>query len=172
MTNFNPILDTDEKFLAERYTRELMEDGLAWDTLNMSDGDLRSAIIADLVSFLMWEKEKNTKLHITFEELTRFVDRSDVERIRQQLDHSEIKHLFDFDGNVYRMKDNHEILQAAMDFSGIWYDNFTPDSGDDVVKINHDVLHTAVTKHGGIDNLAAALSMELECNVPGNNRMN
>lgn len=168
MPNFHPTHNTADKFLGERYTRELMSDGLAWCTTNMSDEELRMAIIGDLVSYTMWEKEFNIQLPITFEELTRFVLPEDVERIRQQLEHEEIKHLFVFDNNVYRMKDDRAVLQAAMDFTGIWYETYVPPEGSEgIVVTNREVLTEAVEKYGSVDNLAKALAMDLETYVPG-----
>lgn len=165
MTNFNPVLNTDKKFLGEKYSRELMCDYLAWSTINMKDDGLREAIVSDLLSFLMWEKEKKTQLMITFEELTRFVEPVDVERVRQQLEHDEIKHLYTLVDGVYRLKDQKEILKAAMDYCGIWYEGFEPDDTKGLISVNVSSLKEAIVNHGGIDNLAKAMVMELESNL-------
>ena len=120
MSNFNPILNSDKKFLAERYSRELMNDNLAWSTTNMSDESLRMAIVADLLMFGVWNQDKKTKLNITFTELTRFVTPSDIRRIQRQLEHDEIKHLITLTDGIYSLKEGRENYQAAMDYCGIW----------------------------------------------------
>ncbi|WP_396190409.1 hypothetical protein [Flavobacterium sp.] len=162
MSYFHQTLDTSEKILNEMYVRELMDDGLAWCTTNMTVDDLRKAIFADLLYFGMWEKERNKKLFITFDELTKFVNKADIERIRQQLDNEEIKYLINVTEGIYNLKDERQIYQAAMDFCGCWFEGFEIPSGlSDVYTINHDVLDAAVTTHGGLENLATSLAMDL-----------
>lgn len=172
MANFNPLLNTDKKFLAERYGRELMNDNLAWSTENMSNEDLRMAIIADLISFGVWNQEKKTKLNITFAELTRFVTPSDVDRIREQIDHEEIKHLIILTDGIYSLKEGREVYQAAMDYCGIWYEGYKAPDDFGVISVNHEVINDAVNEFGSIENLAVALAMDLNCHVPISNTLN
>lgn len=170
MTNFNKDLNTKDKFLGEPYVRELMDDG-CWSSVNMEDDVLRTSIISDLLAFVFWEKEYKEPLNITFSELTRFVDRADLDRIQKQLDHDEIKHLIDVTEGVYRLKEDRQILQAAMDYCGVWYSDYDAPSDFGVVSVNHVAIDEAVQQHGSIENLAISLAMELTSGVPFNTQL-
>ena len=131
MSILNKDLNTKEKFLSERHVRDLTDSDY-WTIVNMDDSDLRASIIGDLLSFVLWEKEYKEPLNITFDELTKFVDTNNLDRVRQQLQHEEIKHLFTVNEGVYRLKDERQILQAAMDYCGTWYDGYDSPLASDI----------------------------------------
>ena len=148
-------------------------DNYVFSITNMTDRELREAIIHDILSITMWEKENNRKLHFGFTRLNRFLPRHLHKRVSLQMKHDEICNLIQIQrndsGSEIRIKDNHAILQAAMDYAGTWYTGFNIPDGVCVFSVNHEL----VEKLGGIDAIATlvvndikASDMDKLSNVP------
>lgn len=149
--------------ISVKYTRELMTDGDVWSPSNMTDDELRQAIVQDILAFTMTEIETTEKFNLTERELVKFVIPLQRRRILDMLKHPEIVGLINYSNGHLRIRDDENIRQAAMDFCGVWYDGYTPTDPTGVITINTSAVVQAVEEHGGIDNLAAALAMEIEC---------
>ena len=129
---------------------------------NMTDEELRESIIEDLLAVTMWEKQSNQKIHFGFQRFMRFLPIRPIskrERVFAQMHHADIVHLIDHkddenDGEL-RIKDNHAILQAAMDYAGVWYSDFVMPDG--AVCIDRQAIEDA----GGIETIATSLYMDV-----------
>lgn len=81
---------------------------------NMSDRELREAIINDLLCVTMWEKECGKTLHFGFTKLYRFIPKSMHKRVRRQMKHDEICGLIDIkrtdNSSEIRIRDDRAIM--------------------------------------------------------------
>ena len=154
-------------------------DNYVFSITNMTDRELREAIIHDILSITMWEKENNRKLHFGFTRLNRFLPRHLHKRVSLQMKHDEICNLIQIQrndsGSEIRIKDNHAILQAAMDYSGVWYHGFNIPNDTNIFSVDHE----QVEKLGGIDAITKlissdilALDMNNKANAPTTNTVN
>jgi hypothetical protein len=157
-------------------TRELVNTSV-FCTTNMDDRQLREAIVQDVLAFTMLNVETKQSFNLDGQELMRFMRiQSERLRVARAFKHPEISGLVKVSNPLYAWVDSPEsrsntriwmstdrsVLQAAMDYCGVWYDGYMPTDMSGVIVVNTEALETAVEKHGGIDNLATALAMDLE----------
>lgn len=177
-TNFHHTHADSQAFLNCEETFQLTH-GDFFSINNMSDKELREAILNDLILITMWEKQHNQKLHFGFTKMFRFLPRDLHDRVRKQMKHDEICELIQIThlkhGTEIRIKDNHQILQAAMDYSGVWFDGF--EMPDDIPIICVD--HQKIEKMGGHEVVVETLTtkimasiMDEKSNAPSNNTLN
>lgn len=128
---------------------------------NMSDEELRQSIIEDLVAVTMWEKLMSKKLHFGFSRFLYWIPRYMHKRVREQMSHPEIEGLICIqrteNNSEIRIRDNHAIIQAAMDYCGVWYDGFVIPKGVRVFSVNHE----RIEELGGIDAVAELVTKEI-----------
>lgn len=161
-----------QRFLGDRYARELTYIEDVCCTSNMTDKEIRESILVDLMNFHFWELEHQTKLHIDFGELTRHAKKAEYLRILEQLSHPDIASCFkqDKDTGAISIIPTRENLQWCMDYSGVWFEGYQ--MPDDVIRINTDVFDNKVREHGGVENLISAMAMELMSNSPYSGTVN
>lgn len=171
--DFHPDHNTPKAFLDEIYSRQLatIRNGsdLVFCVSYMDERQIRESIVDDVVAVTMWEKQKTgQKLHYDVVEMLKFVDADQHSRVIEQLTHPEIASLFNVTDGQYRIIDNPEVLKAAMDYAGVWYEGFTPPEGTEVLTINTGKVNEAIDTHGSLENLAKYLAAEVEMDMQTN----
>lgn len=152
--NFNKMLYVEDAWQ--------ITDGEFFSTRNMSDKELREAIINDVLIVTIWEKQTNKKAKFGIKTLCRYLDHNQRSRVREQLQHQEISGLFDmFMSECLRIKDNKEILQAAMDYAGVWYTGYAPATGNDVICFDRQVIQEKIEETGGMENFINSIAMNI-----------
>ena len=154
-------------FLNEKFSWELVMTQF-FSVRNMDDKELQKAILSDLLGVTFWEKEKNTKVSFTEDDLIRFIYGQQRHRITEMLNHENISNLISVENDQIRIRDQHEILQAAMEFAGVWFGKYEPKDPTGVLKINRDVVSEEDKKVGGLDNFIQSISMDLISNTAEN----
>lgn len=109
----------------------------------ISNKELRIAIIRDLLFITMWEKIFNKKCVFSVKELTRFVRKDMMMVVLYEMSHPEIKSLIHEEINnqttEFRIKDNPVIIQAAMEYCNVYYEGYTLFDGAITLINNNDV---------------------------------
>lgn len=126
---------------------------------NMSDEELRQSIIDDVLAVTIWEKQTGDQAVFGMDVLCRYLTEEQKLRVESLIHQHEINPYFDITPTSIRIKDDRTLLQAAMDYAGVWYDGF--DCPEGAFSLDRDAFHEAVEEFGGLDNLATALAMEL-----------
>ena len=105
---------------------------------NMDDREVMESIVNDILMVTMWEKQTGEKTQFRFQELLMHLNGDQWDRVLGLMDNNEISGLISItegvEGPELRIKDNHEILQASMDYCGIWYTGFIVPEGTSVIK--------------------------------------
>ena len=114
------------------------------------------------------KKEKKTKVSFTKDDLIRFIYGQQRRRITEMLNHENISNLISVENDQIRIRDQHEILQAAMEFAGVWFGKYEPKDPTGVLKIDRDVVSEEAKKAGGLDNIIQSISMDLISNTAEN----
>lgn len=135
MTDFSDVIHqalqpdlTPEDFLNNDYNWFLID--TAWMSVrNMSDVSLRESIVDDALTVTMYELENKTSLAWDNKHLQSKLCADAYQRVMGQLSHQEIAGLLVTDGNKIRIRNNREILQAAMDYCGHWYEGYNVPDG-------------------------------------------
>jgi len=145
----------------------------------MSDEELRQSIIDDVLLVTMIEKEEKVTIDFDQQQLFRWIKPLQHRRVYEQLGHPEISGLIEQKNGQIRIKDQHEILQASMDYCGHWWDGFTIPNGPGIVTLNHEVFEEKVNAAGGFDQFVEsiahevmAIAMDQDSTVPGNKTVN
>lgn len=149
--------------------------GRYFSIVNMSDEELRQAIINDLLVITMWEKQFEKKLHYGMTRLMHFIPRAMHKRVMNQLTHDEIGGFIEITkvgtGSEIRIKDVHEVLQAAMDYCGAWYSGFKAD--EDAIFIDRDnLLEKFGSKEEAAASIAGLVIEEMMTNAPTTKTVN
>lgn len=168
MSDFSVYYNTFQDYLKDEFVWGLVDNNV-FSINNMDDRELREAILGDLLGVTMWEKQHNERVHFGFTKLLRLLPRSLHKRVKKQMKHDDIVELisirpFDVRATEVRIVDNSAILQAAMDYAGIWYSGFN--IPPDAICLNTENLAKAVEEHGSLENLASSLAMDLIATNP------
>lgn len=126
---------------------------------NMSDKELRQAIVEDVLCVTIWEKQTGKKADFTFDTLTRYLTEKQKSKVKASLFHDEIFPFFNHFPDNLRVSDNKRTLQAAMDYCGVWFNGYDMPNG--IIRMDRESVHEAVEKHGGLDNLIDSMVMSL-----------
>lgn len=132
---------------------------------NMSDEELRQSIVDDILMVTMMEKEEKTSINFGQHELFRWIKPLQHARVYNQMAHPEISGLIEHKNGQIRIKDVREVLQAAMDYCGHWWDGFTIPNEPGIITMNHEKVDEMIQDAGGfdqfIDNLAHTLQADM-----------
>lgn len=146
---------------------------------NMSDEELRQSIVDDVLLITMIEKEEKVTIDFDQQQLFRWIKPTQHGWVYSQMGHPEISGLIERKNGQIRIKDQHEILQAAMDYCGHWWDGFTIPNEPGIVTLNHDVFEEKVNAAGGFDQFVEGLTqtlmvdlMDVDATVTGNKTVN
>lgn len=161
--DFNPALK-DKVFFLDMQDIWSVSHSDVFSINNMTDRELRESVVEDVLAVTMWVKTFAQPLDFKIETLMRFLKSDDQrERVFTALNDAEVKGLFEMNENQQlRIRDNREILQAAMDYCGNWYGGFTIPPNIDVIMSNSEMLDEAVQQYGSVDGVIDALSMEFK----------
>lgn len=160
--DFHPSHRNPKIFLGCEFSRDIT-DGEVFSARYMTDEELRQSIVADILAVTIWEKQTEQTLEFGCDEFYRFVDDIYLQRrILDQFTHPEIEGLLDIDEDHkrYRIRDQKEILQAAMGYCGVYYHGY--DAPEGLVTINRD----AIENMGGVETAAMSLLMDIAATVP------
>ncbi len=171
-----------------RSVEETMNDSLMFEVVhndmfsinNMSDKEVRESIIHDILMVTMIEKEEKVTLDFDQHQLFRWIKLTQHGYVFTQMNNQEISGLIENKNGQLRIKDQREILQAAMDYCGHWYDGFEPPEGEeDIFRVNAEGFQAQVEEAGGFDQFCqnvfdkiAPELMDLEATVPGSKTLN
>lgn len=119
-------------FLNEEANWALVDNDV-YSVRNMSEKELKQSIIQDIVGVTMFEKEFGYDCYFGLSNLVVRLDGEYCDKIHKLLaTDPEITGMVEFvGGKGYRIKNDRETLQKAMDYSGVWYDGF--DMPEDVI---------------------------------------
>jgi hypothetical protein len=162
--NFPPEHRDPVVFLACKWARELQDDETMPSVVDFDDEEIRQAIVQDIMSATFWEKQTGEKLSFDFEELVRFVNPASRARVEEQIKHGDVQELIVEVHGQLRLRDQRSVEQAAMDFCGVYYDGYEMPYG--VLKVDRSAIAQAIEDHGGINQFADSLKMDLQSNVP------
>lgn len=171
-----------------RSIEETMNDPLMFEVVhndmfsinNMSDQEVRESIIHDILMVTMIEKEEKTSIDFGQSQLFRWIKLTQHGYVFSQMNNSEICGLIENKNGQLRIKDQIEILQAAMDYCGHWYNGFTPPEGmEGILCVDTEAFQAQVEEAGGFDQFCqnvfdkiAPELMDNEATVPGNKTLN
>ena len=163
-------------FLGERDAWTLADtfvDGeLMWSTKNMNEQELIESIIDDVLDVTMWEIQTGKKLDVTVEKLLRFTNEDMKSKIRELIENN--PYVGSFVG-VFgtQVRIHGQNITAAMEACGAYYDyhGMMDDIKEQLANAEETVENkltqaAALEQYGSLENMAKALSMELEQNVP------
>lgn len=161
--DFHDSLRNPEAFFNMEEIWEVV-DNYVFSIRNVSEEELRRFIVQDVLAVTMWEKHFGRPIHFGMSKLMRFLNRDLYKRVWAAVRHEEIASLLKITrtdtGSEIRICDDRAILQAAMDYAGVWYSGYVmPETG--VFRINRDALNLAAEAHGGFDNLASSIAMDV-----------
>lgn len=150
---------------------ELLQEEFNWSLVhtvyssvdNMSDEEVRQSILEDLLFVTIHEKENNVKVDFKRQQLLRYLRGPRYFRVLKQLQNMEIAGLIEETETSIRIRDDQEILNAAQEYSGVFYKKFyTKEIPADVLFLNEEVVQESIEKHGSFDNMVKSMAMELE----------
>lgn len=150
---------------------ELLQEEFNWSLVhecyssvdNMSDEEVRQSILEDLLFVTIHEKENNVKVDFNRQQLLRYLRGPRYFRVLKQLQNMEIAGLIEETETSIRIRDNQEILNAAQEYSGVFYKKFyTKQIPADVLFLNEEVVQESIEKHGSFDNMVESMAMEVE----------
>ena len=154
------------KLLNNGIIRQLVDNHL-FSIKNMSPKELLESIVEDILMVTMWEIQTGIKLHFGYTKLVEFLPRSLHPLVYENLRNPEISGLIEitdskFRSKELRIKNDRAILQAAMDYAGVWYSGFEqPTEG--VISLS--LLREKVQDMGGIDAASQSIAMDLMANT-------
>lgn len=128
---------------------------------NMSDKELRESIIEDLLFITMLEKEEKIVLEFDQQKMFRWLKAVQHSRVYNQMLDPEISGLIERKDGQIRIKDQQEILQAAMDYCGHWWEGFKIPNEPGIFTMNHKVVEEQIEAAGGFDQFIDGLVNQL-----------
>lgn len=152
--DFNVLLNTDMAW-------EVVDNEVVY-VANMNDREIRKSLVQDVLMVTMWEKYFNKKAHFTPQMLYRNITSTRLKsRVCTQMANAEVHKLMTIssEGDSIRIKDDPAILQAAMDYCGVYYTGF--EMSKECIVVNQENLQHAADAAGGIDELAQSVLMDL-----------
>lgn len=136
-----------------------------FSVLNMTDEELQQSIVEDILAVTFWEDQTENKVKFGLEELLRFVGPFELrERVTLMLKDPGVACYIKGDHNDLRIKDDRAIRQAAMDKCGMWFSGY--DLGENAMIIDREAVQETVNQHGGIENYATSVHMDLMSTHP------
>lgn len=157
----NPLFFINDKLLRN------VTHGAIYSVANMNDQELREAIMKDVLTITMLEIQLEHPIHFGFTRLLQFVPKFFHKRVLTQFHDPEIYRLMDIQrtetGSEIRIRKDHAILQAAMDYAGVWYSGFPIPEEVTVLVVNR----AKVEELGGLDNAAKMVCMDIYQTVEG-----
>ena len=86
-----------------------------------------------------------------------------------KLQSKELSWYFTNTNGQLRIRDDRNILQAAMDYAGVVYGDYEfTDKTAPVIAIDHETVRKEIEKVGGLDNFIQSISMDLISNTAEN----
>lgn len=132
---------------------------------NMTNEELQQSIVEDILAVTFWEEQTGNKVKFGLDELLRFVEPVKLrERVVLTLKDPAVDVFMKGDLNNLRIKDNTSIRQVAMDKCGVWFSGYEMAEG--AMIINREEVQAAVDQHGGVENYAAAINMDIQSTHP------
>lgn len=119
--NFPPFFQSKKIFLESKDAWSLCM-GEIFSVANMTDDEIKASIVEDILSVTFWEKDFQSTLHFGTSELVRFLDETCREKVYKLITDPEISGLIECRDGGLRIKNHPEILKAAMDYCGSYYD--------------------------------------------------
>lgn len=174
--------------MIKRSIPEIMNDELMFEVVhndvfsinNMNDKEVCESIIHDILMVTMLEKEDNVKIDFGQHHLFRWIKPHQHQRVFREMLNPEIQGLIESKNGQLRIKNIKEVLQAAMDYCGHWWNGFTPPAGEEgILCLNHEAFEETVEEAGGFDEFIQTVYdkiapdlMDIEATVPGNRTLN
>ena len=158
MGNAMQVFEFLKNFMGDSVGRQLGDQPFC-KVADFTDDELCQAIVDDILAVTMFERVTTNKIGMfDKEELVKFAGEENKGRIKLLIHRVDIKHLIVFheDGNL-RIPNEHEILQAAMDYCGCVYDGFKMVEGEQYFSLNM----AKIEEMGGIEAVAEQVAMDI-----------
>ena len=153
--------------LAEECSWQVV-DGEFFSVRNMTDDGLSEAIVNDVLMVTFFEKEGHV-VDFTPEKLIRYLKGHWRAKVLNKLQSKELSWYFTNTNGQLRIRDDRNILQAAMDYAGVVYGDYEfTDKTAPVIAIDHETVRKEIEKVGGLDNFIQSISMDLISNTAEN----
>lgn len=102
----------------------VLVDGDLFSVRNMDDEALRQAVVEELLNVRYWERQ-GKPMAFSEADLVRFLPADLHPRVRQALGDPFVRSLLDVSGDG-QVRIHRDHLQDAMDFAGVWHEDFEP----------------------------------------------
>lgn len=160
----------------KRSIQETMDDELMFSVVhnnifsinNMSDAELRQSIVDDILMVTMMEKEEKTTINFGQHELFRWIKPTQHGWVYSQMGHPEISGLIERKNGQIRIKDVKEVLQAAMDYCGHWWEGFNIPNEPGIITMNHEKVDEMIADAGSFDQFINNLAHTLQADMMDN----
>lgn len=166
MTDFHKSFTNFNVFLTSDFAWQIVDNEM-FSVWNMTDRELCESIVEDVLAVTMWEIQKNEQVYFSSNTLVRNLESHRAKaKVLNQIGNPEISKIFDIlAGYRIRIKNDPAILQAAMDYCGVWYSGYNMPAGT-IIHADDNVMDEKIAQYGSLENLAKAMSMELDITVP------
>ena len=161
---------------------EMMQDQYGWSLVdnevfsinNMSDREIRESIIEDLLVVTVYEIREKTEVRYTQWSLVRWLPFYKRSSILKMVDHCEIANLIERSEGKIRIRNDRNILRAAMEYCGVYYEEWfdKEELPKDLIGLNSQVVEELIEANGSFDNMVKSLAMGLEANCSTQNTLN
>lgn len=156
------IKETCQKSFSDVFARTIAHTNY-YSIEYMDARELREAIVEELLIVTMMERINKVQLDFGYNQLFKFVLRSHHKRIKTAMQHDEICELMDnkeVNGKIQlRIKNVPAILQAVMEYCGVYYDGFTIPEGVTVYGLSQETKDMISTN--SLDDVVSFISKEL-----------
>ncbi len=160
----------------KRSIQETMDDELMFSVVhnnifsinNMSDAELRQSIVDDILMVTMMEKEEKTTINFGQHELFRWIKPTQHGWVYSQMGHPEISGLIERKNGQIRIKNVKEVLQAAMDYCGHWWEGFNIPNEPGIITMNHEKVDEMIADAGSFDQFINNLAHTLQADMMDN----
>lgn len=161
---------------------EMMTDQYGWSLVdnevfsinNMSDREIRESIIEDLLVVTVYEIREKTEVKYNQWSLVRWLPFYRRNSILRMLDHCEIANFIERSEGKIRIRNDCNILRAAMEYCGVYYEEWfdKEDLPKDLIGLNSQAAEELIGAHGSFDNTVKSLAMDLEANCSTEKTLN
>lgn len=162
-----------EEMMIDQYGWSLV-DNEVFSINNMSDREIRESIIEDLLVVTVYEIREKTEVKYTQWSLVRWLPFYRRNSILRMLDHCEIANLIERSEGKIRIRNDRNILRAAMEYCGVYYSEWfdKEELPKDLIGLNNQVVKELIEKNGSFDNVVKSFTMDLKANCSTKKTLN
>lgn len=162
-----------EEMMIDQYGWSLV-DNEVFSINNMSDREIRESIIEDLLVVTVYEIREKTEVKYTQWSLVRWLPFYRRNSILRMLDHCEIVNLIERSEGKIRIRNDRNILRAAMEYCSVYYEEWfkKEELPKDLIGLNSEAVKELIENNGSFGNMVKNLAMDLEANCSTKKTLN